>query len=83
MSTLYQQLTRNQQFQPNQFKQMLNAVRNSKNPQQLFMNMAQQNPQMNQVMNMIQSSGKSPKELFYQLAQQKGVDPNQILNMLQ
>ena len=79
MNNLYQQLMGNQS---NPMKQMLNAIRSSKNPQQLFMNMAQQNPQMKQVLNMIQTSGKSPKDLFYQLAQQKGVDPNQILNML-
>ena len=62
---------------------MINALRNSTNPQQLFMSMAQQNPQLKQILDMVQNSGKSPKDLFYQLAQQKGIDPNQILNRLQ
>ena len=62
---------------------MINALRSSTNPQQLFMNMAQQNPQLKQILDMVQNSGKSPKDLFYQLAQQKGIDPNQILNKLQ
>lgn len=52
------------------------------NPQQMLMNLAKHNPQMKQIMNMLQTSGKTPKELFYELAQQQGVDPEQILNML-
>lgn len=80
MNNLYQQLMGNQS---NPMKQMLSAIRSSKNPQQLFMNMAQQNPQMKQILDMVQTSGKSPKDLFYELAKQKGVDPNQIINMLQ
>ena len=80
MNNLYQQLMQNQ---GNSMKQMLNAIRSSKNPQQLFMNMAQQNPQLKQILTTINSSGKSPKELFYEVAKQKGIDPNQIINMLQ
>lgn len=84
MNNLYQEMTKNQSL-PNNFnqvKQMLNLVKGSSNPQQLISNMLSQNPQMRQVMNMIQSSGKSPKDLFYELATQKGIDPNQIINML-
>ncbi len=61
---------------------MFQTLKNSKNPQQLLMNMAQQNPKTKQVLDMINSSGKSPKDLFYAMAKQKGIDPNQILNML-
>ena len=75
-------MMQNQVPQLNQLKQMFNTVKNSNNPQQLIMNMMQTNPQMKQIMNMIQQSGKSPKDLFYQLAQQKGINPDQILNML-
>ena len=39
MNNLYQQLMGNQS---NPMKQMLSAIRSSKNPQQLFINMAQQ-----------------------------------------
>ena len=42
-----------------------------------FMN----NPQLQQIMNMVRASNMTPKEYFYMLAKQKGVDPNQILNM--
>ena len=62
---------------------MMNMFRGSNNPQQLLMNLANQNPQMKQVMTMVQNSGKSPKDLFYELARQKGVNPDEILKQLQ
>lgn len=65
-----------------QIKQLANLLKSSSNPQQLISNLVNQNPQMRQVLNMLQSSGKSPRDLFYELAKQKGVDPNQIINML-
>ena len=88
MNKLYQQMMGNQNLSlPNnnisQIKQMMNMFRGANNPQQLLMNIANQNPQMRQVMNMIQTSGKSPKDLFYDLARQKGVNPDDILKQLQ
>ena len=85
MNKLYQEMTQNNQSQPqfNQMKQMMNTLKNSKNPQQLFLNMMGSNPQVKQIIQMVQQSGKSPKDLFYMMAEQKGVDPNQILGMLQ
>lgn len=79
MNQLYQQLMGNQSSQNNQ---LINLFKSSKNPQQLIMNMAQTNPQARQILDMVSKSGQSPKDLFYTLARQKGVDPNQILNML-
>lgn len=38
--------------------------------------------QLKSVMRMVQQSGKSPKEFFYALAKQRGVDPQQILDAL-
>ena len=88
MNKLYQQMMGNQSPSlPNnniaQIKQMMNLFRGANNPQQLLMNLTNQNPQMRQVMNMIQTSGKSPKDLFYELAKQKGVNPDEILKQLQ
>lgn len=85
MNQLYQQMMGNQLLPNNisQIKNMMNLFKGAKNPQQMLMNMANQNPQMRQVMNLIQNSNKSPKDLFYEMAQQKGIDPNQIINMLQ
>ena len=39
------------------------------------------NPQLQQVMQMVRASNMTPKEYFYALAKQKGVDPNSILKM--
>lgn len=63
-------------------KNMMNLIRSAGNPQQMLQSVAQSNPQVQQVLSMVQSSRMSPKDLFYQMAQQKGVDPDQILNML-
>ena len=84
MNSLYQEMMGNQNLPNNlrQIKQMANLVKNVNNPQQLLTNLVSQNPQMKQVLDMIQSSGKSPRDLFYEMANQKGVDPNQILNLL-
>lgn len=45
----------------NPMMQMVGMIRNGKNPQQFLMQMAQNNPQVRQVMQMMQ--GKTPAEL--------------------
>ena len=60
----------------------LNAIKNSPNPQQALSALAMQNPNLQQVINMVSSSGQDPKNLFYSLAKAKGVDPDQIINLL-
>ena len=52
------------------------------NSQAMLQMLAAQNPQLRQVLDYVQQSGGDPKEAFYKLAQEKGVDPNQIINML-
>ena len=65
-----------------QIKQMMNMVQNAGNPQAMLMNMAQSNPQLKQVMDIVNNSGGDPKAAFYKMAQEKGVDPDSVLNML-
>lgn len=65
-----------------QIKQMMNFVKAAKNPQTALMGMAQNNPQMKEAVDLIQKSGGDPKKAFYALAQERGVDPNEILNMM-
>ena len=48
----------------------------------LLQSMIQSNPQMQNVMNYINQNGGDPKAAFYNLAKQKGVDPEQVLNIL-
>ena len=62
----------------NSFKSLLN----SSNPQELIQNFISQNPQMNNVIQLMKTSGKSPKDFFYQFAQQKGVNPDEFINSL-
>ena len=63
-------------------KQMIGMVNGAQNPQammnQLFMN----NPQFKQVMDLIQSADGDPQKAFYDLAQQKGINPQDVLDML-
>lgn len=42
----------------------------------------QNNPQYAQVQKLISDNGGDAKAAFYQLAQQNGIDPEQIINML-
>ncbi len=56
---------------------MLNAV---KNPQQALMQVAQQNPELNAVMQMI--GGRNPQEVYMEECQKRGIDPNIIINAL-
>ena len=65
-----------------QIKNMMNMVRSAGNPQAMLQSLAQNNPQMQQVMSIVNQSGGDPKAAFYKMAQEKGVDPEQILSML-
>ena len=65
--------------QTNNLQSMYNMFKNSRNPQELFMNYARNNPQMQPIMNALQSGG-DPQQLFYSLCQQRGVNPQQFLN---
>ena len=71
--------------QPNdldRIKQMMNLIRNSRNPRMALESMIQSNPKMQNVMDMVRQNGGDPKTAFLNLAKQKGIDPNEILNML-
>ncbi len=86
MNSLYQEMMGNQAQNPQNdnvqsLRQMANAVKNSRNPQMMLMQLAQSNPQMKQAIEYIGQNGGNAKEAFYALAKQKGVNPDTILNM--
>ena len=86
MNSLYQEMMGNQAQNPQNdnvqsLRQMANAVRNSRNPQMMLVQLAQSNPQMKQAIEYIGQNGGNAKEAFYALAKQKGVNPDTILNM--
>ena len=65
-----------------QIKQMMGMINSAGNPQAMMNQMLTSNPQFKQVMDLINQSGGDPKRAFYALAEQKGVDPNDILSMM-
>ena len=63
-------------------KSIFSMLNGSSNPYQLLMNMAAKNPMIKNIMDSADKSGKSYQDMFYELAKQKGVDPNSIINQL-
>ena len=63
-------------------RQMMQTVQMAQNPALALQQMAGQNPQLQQAMQLVQQSGGDPKAAFQKLCQEKGIDPNQILSML-
>ena len=63
-----------------QLKNLYGMMQNAQNPQAFLQNLARQNPQLQQVMQMCNST--NPRDVFYALCKQKGVNPDEILNQL-
>lgn len=61
-------------------KRMMGMLQAVKNPQQALMMAAQQNPQLNAVMQMVGNG--NPKDIFYQKCKEMGVNPEDILRQL-
>ena len=53
------------------------------NPMQMFQQMLQQNPQMMSALSQIQNStqGANPKDVAMQLAKQRGISEQEVMNM--
>ena len=80
MNPMLAQLNKNKiagQMQP-----IKNALGMARNPQMMMTQMLQNNPMYAQVQQIIQQNGGDPKAAFYNLCNQMGVDPNEILNQL-
>lgn len=63
-------------------RQMVGMIRNAQNPQAMMNQLVTGNPNMKQAMDIINQYGGDPKKAFYSLAEQKGIDPQEILNMM-
>lgn len=72
----------NQLFGNNNILNMFSAVRNAQNPNAMIQSLMQTNPQVKQVMDVVNQYGGNAKQAFYAMAQQKGIDPNTIINQL-
>ena len=68
-------------FQQTQQNQINDLSAMYKNPMAYLSQMANGNPVIAQTVNML-NGGANPEQVFYQLAKQKGVDPNAFLQMV-
>lgn len=59
-------------------KQAITTIKSMNNPQAFVQNMINQNPQVKQILD---QNGGDAKTAFYKLAEQKGIDPNQIIDL--
>lgn len=66
----------------NNVRQMVNMVKSARNPQAMLNQLMQNNPNYRQVTELINQNGGDAKKAFYALAEQQGIDPNEILDML-
>jgi len=84
MNSLYQQIGASQIPKNNlgQIKQLMNVCKNANDPQAMLYSMMKQNPQMKSAIDLIQQSGGDPKTAFYKLAEQKGIDPQEVIDAL-
>ena len=71
MNQLYQELNQTSSVAPVPQNNFVNGINN----------LLQSNPGLKQIMTMIKN-GANPKQMFFELAKQKGVDPNTILSQL-
>ena len=59
---------------------VVNQIRQTGNPQAAINAMAQQNPNIKKAMDMCK--GKNPEQMFKQMCQQNGMDPEQFTGMM-
>ena len=60
----------------------MNLMRSGGNPQSLMMTMLQNSPAYGEIMSFLNKNNGDARTAFYDMAKQKGVDPNQILDMM-
>jgi len=65
-----------------QFKQAMNAIRGARDPQAALMGMMGNHPQMKQVMDIVRQHGGNAMEAYRAMAEENGLDPDEILRMI-
>jgi hypothetical protein len=83
MNNLFQQLmSQSHQSQgslPSRNNEFLKSLLSSSNPEELLNNLISSNPKLQSVMQLMRSSGMTPKQFFYDYAQQQGINPDEFL----
>lgn len=64
----------------NPMQQMLQMLSMSNNPNQVVQMLAQQNPNVQAILNQMQQSGMTPQQFAMQYAKQNNIDINQVAN---
>lgn len=64
-----------------QIKQMINTIKTAQNPQAVMNQLMMNNPQMKQVMDLINQYGGDPEKAFRTVAEKNGLNPQDIMNM--
>lgn len=64
----------------NPMQQMLQMLSMSNNPNQVVQMLAQQNPNVQAILNQMQQSGMTPQQFAMQYARQNNIDINQVVN---
>ena len=82
MNQLYQQRNQSSSAPLNEAAELNRTVQSANNPNILMSKLIQTKTNLNAVYQMVQQNGGNAKQLFYSLAQQKGIDPNSILSKL-
>ena len=65
-----------------QVKQMMGMLKTAQNPQAMLNQMMMNNPKLKEVMDLVNQYGGDPEKAFYSLAEQKGINPQEVLDML-
>lgn len=65
----------------NNMKSVYQAMSQAKNPYQMFMNLAANNPQMQPIVQAMQNGG-NPQQIFTSMCQQRGIDPTDFIKKL-
>lgn len=64
----------------NPMQKMLQMLSMSNNPNQVVQMLAQQNPNVQAILNQMQQSGMTPQQFAMQYARQNNIDINQVAN---
>ena len=80
---ILQQLGKNNMAQAVQpVKKLMSMIRAAKDPQMAMNQLVMNNPQLKQVMDIVKQNGGDPMAVFRKTAEEMGVDPDEIMNML-
>ena len=61
---------------------MMGMLRTAQNPQAMLNQMVMNNPKLKEVMDLVNQYGGDPEKAFYSLSEQKGINPQDVLDML-